>query len=417
MVNINDYLKATDSESFENAIANRNSDGIVLIPPRMSEIEPKRTYWLIDRAILLPENTTIIMQNSTIKLSDKCRDNFFRTANCGMGIEFPQRIKNVHIIGIGKATLLGADQPRATGDGSKILANPCPYEVEDLCKMADWIPKERRTPEKIRFWDRHDHSYGTDAGTEESQYGDWRNIGVLFANVEYFSIKNLHIVESHGWGISLEACANGSIEKICFNACMSKIIDGLRSNMENQDGVDIRNGCHDILISDITGKTGDDVIALTAIADEEYHPGGSLRYTHVMHNDWTKREKDIYNITIRNVTAYSDLCFTVRLLPAMASIWNIIIDGIIDNTPKGKTHGGTLLLGDGGAYGENLPDSMHGILISNIICDSDKGIIVAGYLRDSAITNVVNRRKNAPILEVKRENGMINVKTENLVQA
>lgn len=294
IININDYLKPTDSDTFENSIANRDSDGIILITPRTSDIDTDRDYWLIDRA---------------------------------------------------------------TGDGSKILANPCTYEIEDLCKTAEWIPKERKSPEKISFMDRHDHSYGTDAGTDESQYGDWRGIGVLFANVECFSIKNLHIVESHGWGISLEECSNGSIEKICFNACMSKLIDGLRNNMENQDGIDIRNGCRDILISDITGKTGDDVVALTAIADKEYRPGGSLRNTHVMHNDWTKREQDIHDITIRNITAYSDLCFTVRLLPAMTRIWNIIIDGVIDNTPVGHTHGGTLLLGDEGGYGENLPDS------------------------------------------------------------
>lgn len=417
MININDFLKTTDSESFENAIKNRDSDGIVLVPPRASNIEPERNYWLIDKAILLPENTTVIMQNSTIKLSDDCRDNFFRTANCGMGIEFPERIKNIHIIGTGIATLLGADHPRSTGDGSKILAHPCPYDIEDLCKTAPWIPEERRSPETITFSDRHDHSYGTDADTDESQYGDWRNIGVLFANTEFFSIKNLHIVDSHAWGISLEECANGSIEDIHFNTCMSKIIDGLRNNIENQDGIDIRNGCHDILISNITGRTGDDVVALTAIASSTYYAGGSLRTTHVMHNDWTKREKDIYNITIKNATAYSDLCFTVRLLPAMASIYNIIIDGVLDNTPKNKTHAGTLLLGDGGLYGANLPDSMNNIIISNIICNSDRGIIVGGYLKDSVISNVINKRKNTPLLDVERENGMVNVKTQNLVQA
>ena len=35
------------------------------------------------------------------------------------------------------------------------------------------------------------------------------------------------------------------------------------------------------------------MIALTAIAEEEYHPGGTVKNTHVMHNDWTKRERDI----------------------------------------------------------------------------------------------------------------------------
>lgn len=415
MINVNDYLKTTDSESFENAIAHKDSDGIVLIPPRRSNIDSERDYWLIDRAILLPENTTVIMQNSTIKLSDKCRDNFFRTANSGMGIEFPERIRNVHIKGMGVCTLVGADHPRATGDGSKILANPCPYETDDLCKMAEWIPEEKRNAGKIEYRDRHNHSYGTDAGTDESQYGDWRGIGVLFANVDYFSIENLHIVDSHGWGISLEECANGSIEKIHFNACMSKMIDGLRNNMENQDGIDIRNGCHDIIISDISGRTGDDVIALTAIADKEYRPGGSLRSTHVMHNDWTKREKDIWNITIRNVTAYSNLCLIVRLLPAMSHIRNVIIDGVADNTPENITHGATIDLGSDSGYGELYSDSLSGIIVSNVICNAECGIIAGPGLHDSVISNVINKKKGTPL--IKGKENLRNVKTENLVQA
>ncbi|MDD6062537.1 MAG: hypothetical protein PUB99_07995, partial [Oscillospiraceae bacterium] len=243
MVNVNDFVAKTDNEAFELAIQNRQADGIVLVPPRHSQYEPERSFYLLDSAVLLPENTTILLQNCTIKLSDKCRDNFFRTANCGMGIELPKRISNVHIRGEGVCTLLGADHPRATGDGSKALANPCPYEVDDLCRLADWIPPELRTPERITFLDRHDHSYGTDAGTDESQYGDWRGIGILFANTQCFSIENIRIVESHGWGISLEACSDGRIERIRFDACMLKMIDGLRSNMENQDGIDIRNGC------------------------------------------------------------------------------------------------------------------------------------------------------------------------------
>ena len=92
MINVNDHIGKTDSETFENAMKNKGADGIVIIPPRVSDIEPDRKFWLIDRAILLEENTTIIMQNSTIKLSDNCRDNFFRSANCGLGIPFPERI-------------------------------------------------------------------------------------------------------------------------------------------------------------------------------------------------------------------------------------------------------------------------------------------------------------------------------------
>jgi hypothetical protein len=416
MVIANNFTGSNDSEILNNAVQNRGADGIVVIPPR--QIDETRDYWLLDSAVLLPENTTVILQNAKIKLSDRCRDNFFRTANCGLGIEDPSPIRNVHIRGEGVCLLEGADHPRATGDSSKLQHAPCPHFPEDICNIADWVPEERRTPEKLAFWDIHCHSYGTDAGKEgESQYGDWRGIGILFANTEDFSISGLRIKDSHGWAISVEACSGGRIEKIDFDARMHKLIDGTYMNMENEDGIDIRNGCHHIVISDITGNTGDDVIALTAIASNStYRPGGSLRSTHVMHNDWSKREKDIHDIIIKNVIAHSYLCYVIRLLPAMASVYNVVIDGIIDTQPNQLNYGGTLLLGCAdAAYGKNERDGMRNITVSNVICNSRRAVNIAGFLTDSVITNIVNRNPECETITVDRENGLNNVSISNVI--
>jgi len=416
MIDVNHFPGTTDNEIIENALAHLDADRTLLIPPRQCEAEPERDFWLLDRAILLPAHSTVVLRSCKIKLSDRCRDNFFRTANCGMDIEFPEKTEDIHIRGEGLCILEGADHPRATGDSSKLLHAPCPHRPEDICRIADWIPAERRTPETLDFWDIHTHSYGTDAGKEsESQYGDWRGIGILFANTENFSIENVRIVQSHGWGISLEACAYGRVTHIDFDACMYKNIDGMDMNMENQDGIDLRNGCHHITVSDITGQTGDDVIALTAIAREVYRPGGTVRSTHVMHNDWTKRERDIHDIIIRNVCAHSYLCWVVRLLPAGARIYNVILDGIIDTSEDCRAAGGTLLLGDLDSYGKNFPDSMKNITVSNILCNSRTAIDLQGYLTDSVISNVINRNPDCPVLTVKRENGMKNVLTANLI--
>jgi len=419
MVNANDFCGKNDSEILNNAVRGRDRDGIVIIPPRCRDTESERDFWLLDSAVLLPENTTIILQGCKLKLSDRARDNFFRSANCGLGIAYPERIHNVHIRGEGLCVLEGADHPRASGDSSKILRAPCPHFPEDICRLADWIPEERRSPDKITFSDVHFYSYGTDAADpDESQCGDWRGIGILLANVEDFSVSGVRIVESHGWGISLEECANGRIERIDFDARMHKTIDGIEMNMENQDGIDIRNGCHDIVISDITGCTGDDVIALTAIAKEGViRPGGSLASTHVMHNDWSRRDRDIHDIIIRNVMAHSYLCYTVRLLPALTHIYNVVIDGIVDTSPEHGLARGTLLLGDRGTYGENLPDSMRDITVSNVICNSKRAIIVRGFLSDSVISNVVNRNPDCPALTLEREDGLRNVLLSNLVSA
>ncbi len=408
MIYANSFSGSDDSDILQNAIDNRNADGIVIIGPRCTETEPERKFWLLDRAILIPADTTVILQNCTIKLSDNCRDNFFRSANCGMGISFPERIENIHIRGEGLCTLQGADHPRATGDGSKILKNPCPYNKEDIKRLGEWTPEQ---------W--HDYSYGTDAGKEgESQYGDWRGIGILLANVEHFSVENLRIVDSHGWGVSLEECAYGRVSRIEFNARMHKMIDGLQSNMENQDGIDLRNGCHHIVVSDISGVTGDDIVALTAIAGSEFYPGGILRNTHVMHNDWSQREIDIHDIVIRNVVGYSCHCCMVRLLPVYSSIYNVVIDGIVDSAPHGQPNGCALLLGElDGAYGKILPDSMRNIMISNVTSGGLHAINIAGYLTDSVITNVIYRGLSPDGIKYGRQGCAKSVSVSNYVHS
>lgn len=190
---------------------------------------------------------------------------------------------------------------------------------------------------------------------------------------------------------------------------MLKVIDGFRNNMENQDGIDLSNGCHHIVITDITGQTGDDVIALTAIADKIYYPGGSLRSTRVMHSDWTRRSRDIHDIVIRNVIAHSNLCWTVRLLPVEAHIWNVVIDGVIDTAPDGLPHEGGILLGEwDGAYGVNYPDGLKNIMVSNCSSNGRHVVNIGGYLKDSVITNIVNRNPNNDAILIGEENGIDN---------
>ena len=421
MIDANDFAAATDNETLELAVANRGKDGIVLIPPRVSSVEPERDDWLLDRAVLLPSNTTVVLQNCKIKLSDKCRDNFFRSANCGMGIENPERAFNIHVRGEGQSVLEGADHPRASGDSGKLLRSVCPHCNEDLLKM-EWVSKESKAKGEPSWEEKHLNTYGTDAGKEgESQYGDWRNIGILLACVEHFSIENVEIKDAHGWGISLEDCSDGYLNKISFDARMSKEIDGMLHNIENQDGIDLRNGCHDIAISNITGRTGDDVIALTAIArtDRPYRAGGSLKAMHVMHNDWTKREPDIYNVIIDGVRAYSCHCRSVRLLSAECRIYNVIVNNIVDTDTSGALRYSGVLLGDGDhAYGKNLADGLCNIIVSNVIAngkDDNAAVEVHGYLKDSVISNVMNRNPKAKGFLVCRENALNNVKTENVL--
>ena len=389
MINVNDCPGRSDNERIEYAIAHRGGDGIVILPPRNADAQDPRRYWLLERAVLLPSNITFLLQNCTVRLSDTCRDNFFRTANCGMGIASPAPTFDITLRGEGKCVLRGADHPRSTGDSTKTLHKPCPYSDEDLIRYADWLTDEERRTGKIGFWTKHDHTYGTDAEKEnESQNGDWRNIGVLFANCRGFAVEGLTIEDAHGWAISLEACAEGTVSRIRFDAHMSKMIDGTRHNIENQDGLDLRRGCHDIMISDITGHTGDDVVALTAIAGKP-HPGGAPKQTEVMPFDTDHGDTDIHDIIIRGVSAKTQLCYIVRLLAAGTHIYNVIIDGVIDGSAQ-PDHGATLLFGDGDGYGKELTDGIRRVTVSNVICGGSAGVCVNTPLNDCAFTNVLS---------------------------
>ena len=212
----------TDVERINRAIDAAAAAGCRVVIPRVNVRGGQRQdVWLIDSAILLRSHTTLELDNCRIKLSDRCRDNFMRSANCGLGITDIQPMQNIHIRGIGHAVLEGADRPRATGDSGKTIGAK---------------------------------TYGTDAGVAgESQTGDWRNIGILLAFVEGFSIQNIAIQDSHGWAISLERCAHGTLRDIDFASSGFKVIDGTRQTILNQDGIDLRLGCHDILIENITG--------------------------------------------------------------------------------------------------------------------------------------------------------------------
>ena len=201
---------------------------------------------------------------------------------------------------------------------------------------------------------------------------------------------------------------------------MSKEIDGMLHNTENQDGIDLRCGCHDILIQDITGGTGDDIVALTAIKslNSDFSPAGTLGRTHITNNDYTNRDADIHDIIIRNIKGYSKggLCFHVRLLPVNTKIYNIIIDGVIDTSPEGFRAGGVILLGEHDtSYGDNPYDGISNISISNVICDSKEAILVLGYVKNSVITNIINRNPECPVINVVRKDGMKNVAKSNLL--
>jgi len=77
----------------------------------------------------------------------------------------------------------------------------------------------------------------TQAAIPKTSSAIGRNIGILLAFVEDFSIENIRIRDSHGWAISLERCARGRVRDIDFASGGSKTIDGSPRTILNQDGL------------------------------------------------------------------------------------------------------------------------------------------------------------------------------------
>ncbi|MGI5819526.1 MAG: glycosyl hydrolase family 28 protein [Armatimonadota bacterium] len=360
VVTPNDF-QGSDVERINRALAAAAGTGRrVVIPRRNLAADGERDLWLLDSAILLPGGTVLELDNCHLKLSDACRDNFMRSANCGEGIAQIEPLRGIHIRGRGGVLLEGADRPRATGDGAKTLG---------------------------------ERTFGTDANVaEESQSGDWRNIGVLMAFVEDFSVENIAMKDSHAWAISLERCAHGRLRDLDFASTGKKMIDGTEETILNQDGIDLRLGCHDILIENITGYTGDDLIALTAIPNPD-RGAGELRSTMVSGaQERGDGLDDIRQVIIRNVRGYcAGGHHIVRLLNTSgACMYDIILDGLIDTSPAGMRCKAAVKIGDDRYGGGIAPvGDTSRVMVSNVVSRSEHTILIGGSLTDSIISNVI----------------------------
>ena len=357
--------------------------------------------WVIDRAILLPPNVTIILDNCTIQLSDLCRDNMFRSENVGVGIEHPVRIKNINIVGIGNVILKGAANPRATGDGYRVL-------------VADKEPKGRK-------------SYGSDANKPgEKQRGDWRNNLIQIAMVDSFVLRNVTIENSHAWAISFERTQNAEISSVRFNNPEYITIKGEKFKIFNKDGINLRHGCKYFRINDISGVNGDDLIALTSLDlnssfpsksdTSTYHRNGDVNSYQVTSTQWNGPEDDTEQVYITN--CQTNYCGVALRAGGSAGIHHVYVNGVITSsrpdTPP-PYHGSPYTLCVGGkGYGEpSIPGKIHHIYGTNLTGDGLSLILVEAPIYDcqflngiysgkapAAITYNINRAETKNVIEV-----------------
>jgi hypothetical protein len=300
----NMYTTGSQSERIQRAINDaKKSKGKVVIP-RYDAIE-KTNVWLIDQAILLPGDFELELNNCKIKLSDKCRDNFIRSANAGLGITEIALLKNIKIIGKGNVLLEGANNPRSTGDHNKTLSiNPKGYG----------------------------QSYGSDASkSDENQKGGWRNHAIILAHVDAFEISGIVLKDYHAHGLVLERCTNGTVKDITFDVRQTINVTGAEKQVLNQDGLGVRFGCKNIIISNCKGKSGDDFINI-GLTDTGI--GAGKENVNVVSGSIYAGDKDnISNIYLQNWQDFYSISHrAIRIMPVgKLKIKNVFIENMVIN--------------------------------------------------------------------------------------
>jgi len=339
----NQFKTGTPSQRIQKAINEaRKTTGKVVIP--RYDAVTKSTVWLIDEAILLPSDFELELNNCKIKLSDRCRDNFIRSANAGLGIKDIAPLKNIRVIGVGNVLLEGADHPRATGDHNKTLSlNP----------------------------DGFGQSYGTDAGKlNQNQKGGWRNHAIIFAYVDGFQISGLTLKDYHGHGLVIERSSNGVVKDIIFNVRQAVKVDGTDKQILNQDGMGVRFGCKNITIANIKGKSGDDFINI-GLTDTGVEAG--KENVNVVSGSIYAGEKDnISNIYLQNWQDFYSLSHrAIRIMPVgKLKISNVFIENMIISPLSKK--------GLEAEYAENIK----GLMVRNVVSNFQvkaKGIKDASF--------------------------------------
>ena len=345
----NDTQRTTDSESIRAAIALavESGSGRVRIP-RLNE-RTGEALWVIDSAIALPSNIEILIDGAHLMLADGCYCNMF---TCGdpkakNGRKACGETKNVTVRGRGNAIL----------DGGKYNG------LSEKNHSQNGLP----------------HIFN--------------NTTMLFFNTSNLLVEDLNIINQRWWAITNVFVHHATYRNIRFRADISRIDengvhhpDELPTRyreiyVKNADGIDLRIGCHDFLIENISGRTEDDSIALTALGEWEKKNG------YVVEGAST----DIHDVVIKNVSTDAYICSNVRLLNDEGNkLYNVLIDGVTSLHEREEYRcKATVRIGDTVyAKTDSSVGDTYNVTVRNVISTATNAVTVCKGLVDSTIENV-----------------------------
>ena len=355
-----DYVNLScDSAQIQAAVNDAaKAGGIALIPavnPRMG-----KDVWDIGETILLPDHTILKLVNAHLRLEDDFIGHLFQNANAETPLGKTQagRQHDISILGLGRSVL----------DGGKYNGI-----VEKANKLPGAIPSRS-------------------------------NIMTLMYNVEGFRMEGLTITDQRYWSTAMFYCSDVTIRDMTVQS---------HCNVPNQDGFDVLRGCHHVLIENIRGCTGDDMVAICTMGlPDDLQKDGM--------------DPDVHDIIVRNLQIYSaNGCALIRILNHDGNrIYRVLIDGVQETSPSSETDAvwapnpdlyGVLdenhrfvlepkqILGQYGyradaaiRIGENFwyadhpaqPGDTWGITVRNLSTHAQSAVTVANTLYDSTFENI-----------------------------
>ena len=338
------FIGKTDSETLQNAVnfTAQSGEGVLVIPRK----NPKTgaNIWVIDRTVLLPSDICILLEGAHLRLADGVIENIFRNENVwtpqGNTIEGEQH--NIRIIGMGNTVLDGGNP---NGMCEQLLRdNPGKY------------------PSMLR------------------------NVPIFLHNVTDFEVRGIRFIDARYWAVTAMYCRWGRLSELDFR---------MYGTLENQDGIDLRIGCEYITIENITGITGDDTIALTALPPRIKPASNSLIVE--------GRSVDIHDVTIRNVISASHGNHLLRFLNENgAKIYNVTVTDLKDT---GEAISGTaVLIGTTDPYLMKYPHAMgdfYNVTIRNVTTCAQRALDVCEPCENLLIENVVADGKTEMGIRIK----------------
>jgi polygalacturonase len=302
--------------------------------------------WIIDEAIELPSDIEILIDGAHLRLADGVFCNMF-TVNSPERNTAADSAKNIILRGKNNALLDG-------GNYNGLSEKNC---------------------------------------HEDGRPHISKNTMLLIFNAENILVENLRIINQRWWAITNIFVSNSVYRNISFNADISRIDengvhypDELPRNyketyVKNADGIDLRIGCHDMLIENISGTTEDDSVALTALG------GFERRLGYVVDG----ASHDIHDVTVKNISTNAYTCANVRLLNDNGNkLYNVLIDGVTSLHPRSEYRSNSAVRIGDKAYADTdskLGDTHH-ITVRNIVSSSKYAVSICKGLSDSVIENV-----------------------------